>query len=81
MTTELKRGCELKRGDVLHTWFGNQTILEMLPYSGRSTSSAVWRSCRMPKCRLTAADSTKCCSPNNLNRPRVWAYLRAGFGV
>ncbi|MFL9860019.1 hypothetical protein PQR72_30515 [Paraburkholderia madseniana] len=34
MTTELKRGCELKRGDVLRTWFGNQTILEMLPYSG-----------------------------------------------
>lgn len=34
MTTELKLGCELKRGDVLRTWFGNQTILEMLPYSG-----------------------------------------------
>jgi len=34
MTTELKRGCELKRGDVLHTWFGNQTILQVLPYSG-----------------------------------------------
>ncbi|USX11014.1 hypothetical protein [Paraburkholderia fungorum] len=34
MTTELKRGCELKRGEVLRTWFGNQTILEILPYSG-----------------------------------------------
>ena len=34
MTAELKRGCDLKRGDVLRTWFGNQTILDMLPYSG-----------------------------------------------
>ncbi|MDR6449635.1 hypothetical protein J2794_005773 [Paraburkholderia terricola] len=34
MTTELKRGCDLKRGDMLRTWFGNQTILELLPYSG-----------------------------------------------
>ncbi|MDR6495985.1 hypothetical protein J2797_005910 [Paraburkholderia terricola] len=34
MKTELKRGCELKRGDVLCTGFGNQTILDMLPYSG-----------------------------------------------
>ena len=34
MTTELKRGCELKRGEVLRTLFGNQTILEILKYSG-----------------------------------------------
>ncbi|MGF6971494.1 hypothetical protein OKW43_008589 [Paraburkholderia sp. WC7.3g] len=34
MTTELKRGCELQRGDVLRTWFGNQPILDMLPYCG-----------------------------------------------
>ena len=27
-------GCELKRGDVLRTWFGNQTILDMLPSGG-----------------------------------------------
>lgn len=29
MTTELKWGCDLKRGEVLRTWFGNQTILEI----------------------------------------------------
>ncbi|MBU7442652.1 hypothetical protein [Paraburkholderia fungorum] len=34
MTTELKQGCDLKRGDVLRTWFGNQTILQVLPYRG-----------------------------------------------
>src|SRR5260370_25283619 len=37
MTTELKRGCDLKRGEVLRTWFGNQTILEIhRPFSRRT---------------------------------------------
>ncbi|MFM0562161.1 hypothetical protein [Paraburkholderia sediminicola] len=29
-----RRGAELVSGDVLRTWFGNQTILEMRPYTG-----------------------------------------------
>jgi hypothetical protein len=51
MTTDLKRGCELKRGDVLRTWFGNQTILEMLPYSGPFDFI-----CGVAKARLPDAD-------------------------
>jgi hypothetical protein len=29
-----RRGAELVSGNVLRTWFGNQTILEMRPYTG-----------------------------------------------
>jgi hypothetical protein len=29
-----RRGAELVSGDVLRAWFGNQTILETLPYTG-----------------------------------------------
>ncbi|WP_408433246.1 DUF3717 domain-containing protein [Paraburkholderia fungorum] len=31
----------------------------------------------MQKCRSTGADSTKCCSPNNLNRPRACGHTCA----
>ena len=34
MATQPKWGGDLKRGDGLRTWFGNQTILDMLSYSG-----------------------------------------------
>ncbi|RKE23737.1 hypothetical protein B0G76_8417 [Paraburkholderia sp. BL23I1N1] len=29
-----KRGSELASGDVLRTWYGDHTILDVLPYTG-----------------------------------------------
>jgi hypothetical protein len=51
MTTEMKRGCELKRGDVLRTWFGIQTILDILPYSG--PFAFIWGVAKLPTAQMS----------------------------
>lgn len=34
MKIAIKRGHELMSGDIVRTWFGDQTILTLLPYTG-----------------------------------------------